>query len=437
LRLEILEFPLNFLLRISSFLLLFRLAASSHSLLQFLVMLSVLEAQAIVLNHARALRPVRSPVSVELLGQVLAEDIASDLDMPPFDKSLMDGFAVRSGDLPQGKATLSIIEEVTAGQTPARALEAMQATRIMTGAPIPAGADAVVMIERTRLASDGRVEIEDQRPRPGQNIMSRGREMRCGETVLQSGTVLRPQEFGILASVGKTSVAVIPRPTVSALTTGDEVVDASRQPGPGQIRNGNGPMLLAQIARAGGITRSLGIAPDDATMLRSMIKDGLQSNVLVLSGGVSAGKLDLVPGVLQEVGVQAHFHKVALKPGKPILFGTWDTGTLVFGLPGNPVSALVGFELFVRPAIRRLAGHEKAGPFFVEAALAESFTYKTDRPTYYPAALDGDNRRVRPVPWFGSPDLRALTNANSFLVIAAGEHQLPAGRVVSVMRTDE
>jgi len=400
-------------------------------------MLSVSEAQTVVLNHARSLPPGRSSVSVELLGQVLAENVASDLDMPPFDKSLMDGFAVRSADLPQGKATLSIIEEVTAGQTPQRALQTMQATRIMTGAPIPVGADAVVMIERTRLTADGRVEVEDKPPRPGQNIMTRGREMRRGETVLESGCVLRPQEFGILASVGKTSVAVIPRPTVAILTTGNEVVDASRQPGPGQIRNGNGPMLHAQVARAGGIPRSLGIAPDVAPKLRSMIEEGLQSNILVLSGGVSAGKLDLVPGVLEELGVQAHFHKVALKPGKPILFGTWGTGTLVFGLPGNPVSALVGFELFVRPAIRRLAGHEKVGPFFVEATLEEPFTYKTDRPTYYPAALDAESRRVRPVPWFGSPDLRALSRANAFLVIAAGEHQLPAGHVVSVMRTDD
>jgi molybdopterin molybdotransferase len=399
-------------------------------------MLSVSEAQAVVLRHARALSPAPSLVSVALLGQVLAENIASDIDMPPFDKSLMDGFAIRSADLPQGHATLSIIEEVTAGQTPKRALEAMQATRIMTGAPIPVGADAVVMIERTKLTADGRVEVEDQSSRPGQNIMPRGREMRRGETVLESGCVLRPQEFGILASVGKTCVAVIPRPTMAILTTGDEVVDATRQPGPGQIRNGNGPMLHAQAARAGGIPRSLGIAPDAASKLRSLIKDGLQSNVLVLSGGVSAGKLDLVPGVLEELGVQAHFHKVALKPGKPILFGTWDTGTLVFGLPGNPVSALVGFELFVRPALRRLAGHEKVGPFFVEAALGEPFTYKTDRPTYYPAALDAESRRVRPVPWFGSPDLRALTRANAFLVIAAGEHQLPAGYVVSVMRTE-
>jgi molybdopterin molybdotransferase len=197
-------------------------------------------------------------------------------------------------------------------------------------------------------------------------------------------------------------------------------------------------MLQAQVVRAGGIPQYLGISRDRAEELRSKIKQGLQSDILVLSGGVSAGKLDLVPGTLGQLGVQAHFHKVEMKPGKPVLFGTWEK-TLVFGLPGNPVSALACFELFVRPAIRRLAGHEKPGPFFVEATLEEDFTYKTDRPTYYPAWMEweGNGYQVRPVPWFGSPDLRALTQANAFIFIAAGEHELPAGQVVSVMKTED
>jgi molybdopterin molybdotransferase len=402
-------------------------------------MLSVSEAQSLIQAKARTLPGAQMPNSPDLLGQVLEVDITSDIDMPPFDKSLMDGFAVRSADLPEGKATLSVIEEVTAGQIPQRELQAGQATRIMTGAPIPSGADAVVMIERTRLTNDGRVQIDDKPPRPGLNIMGRSREMRRGETVLSAGIVLRPQELGILASVGKTNVAVVLRPKVAILATGDEIVDADRQPGPGQIRNGNGPLLQAQVARAGGVPESLGIAPDRAPVLRSLIEKGLHSDMLVLSGGVSAGKLDLVPGVLQELGVEAHFHKVALKPGKPVFFGTRGKGpTLVFGLPGNPVSALVCFELFVRPAIRRLGGHSQLGPIMVEAMLAAEFTYKTDRPTYFPAWLDwkGKGYQVRPVPWFGSPDLRALTQANAFMVIAAGEHQIPVGQVVSVMKVE-
>jgi molybdopterin molybdotransferase len=401
-------------------------------------MLSVSEAQSLVLAKAHVLSAEPVPLSSKLLGQVLAEDVVSDIDMPPFDKSLMDGYAVRSADLSDGKALLTVVEELTAGQTPKRALAAGQATRIMTGAPIPAGADAVVMIERTRPALDDRVQIEDRPPRPGQSIMPRGREMRRGEIILSAGAPLRPQEFGVLATVGRTTIAVIPRPRVTILSTGDEIVDTPEKPGPGQIRNGNGPMLQAQVARAGGIPHYLGIARDRAEELRSKIKQGLQSDILVLSGGVSAGKLDLVPSMLGELSVQAHFHKVEMKPGKPVLFGTLEE-TLVFGLPGNPVSALACFELFVRPAIRRLAGHEKPGPFFVEATLAENFTYKTDRPTYYPAWMnwEGKGYQVRPVPWFGSPDLRALTQANAFIFIAAGEHQLPAGQVVSVMKTED
>lgn len=403
-------------------------------------MLSVSEAQSVVLAKAEALPPAPTLISPDHLGQILAEDIASDIDMPPFDKALMDGFAVRAGDLSEGKGVLRIIEEVTAGQTPRRPVGPGEATRIMTGAPIPAGADAVVMIERTRQSGDGRVQVEDNAPGPGQNIMPQGREMRRGETVLKAGNILRPQEFGILASVGRTTISVIPRPIVAVLTTGDEIVEADRHPGPGQIRNGNGLMLQAQVARAGGIPLSLGIAPDQSPVLRSLVERGLQSNMLILSGGVSAGKLDLVPGVLQELGVQAQFHKVQLKPGKPVFFGTWDKGpTLVFGLPGNPVSALVCFELFVRPAIRRMAGHSNVGPTLVEATLLENFNYKTDRPTYYPCRLELEGRGfyARPIPWFGSPDLRSVTKANAFMVIAAGEHQLLADQVVLVLKTDD
>jgi len=225
---------------------------------------------------------------------------------------------------------------------------------------------------------------------------------------------------------------------VAILSTGDEVVEADQLPGPGQIRNGNGPMLLAQVSRAGGLPRYLGIARDRLDALRPKVAEGLRSAVLVLSGGVSAGKLDLVPGVFEELGVQAHFHKVEMKPGKPVFFGTCDQ-TLVFGLPGNPVSALVCFELFVRPALRRLLGHADAGPRLVQATLTEDFAYKTDRPTYHPAWLElcDHGWRVRAVPWFGSPDLRGLTGANAFAVFAAGDHRFRAGEAVSVLRTED
>jgi molybdopterin molybdotransferase len=408
-------------------------------------MLSVQSAQALILKHARPLPPEVLPLDPAALGLILAEDVASDLDMPPYDKALMDGFAVRAADLPQGRGLVTIIEEVTAGQIPKLPLQAGQATRIMTGAPLPTGADTVVQVERTHSLEGHRVAIEDASVRPGLNILYRGREMRRGETVLAAGAVLRPQEFGVLATVGRTAVKVHPAPSVAILSTGDEVVEAPQTPGPGQIRNGNGPMLLAQVCRAGGIPRYLGIARDRLESLRLLVTEGLRSSILVLSGGVSAGKLDLVPGVLQELGVVSHFHKVEMKPGKPVFFGT-RADTLVFGLPGNPVSALVCFELFVRPALRRLRGHAEAGPLMVQAELTEDFAYRTDRPTYHPAWLElpsggcetpGAGWRVQPVPWFGSPDLRGLTRCNALVLFPPGDLQHQKGQRFPVIRMEE
>src|SRR5262249_52524993 len=254
-------------------------------------------------------------------------------------------------------------------------------------------------------------------------------------TVLPAGTVLRPQEFGVLATVGRTAVKAHPAPIVALMTTGDEVVEATQQPGPGQIRNGNSPMLAAQIVRAGGLPRHLGIARDRGEHLRQMVSGGLRSPMLVLSGGVSAGIADLAPSVLRELGVAAHFHKVAIKPGKPIFFGTKDA-TLVFGLPGNPVSSFACFELFVRPAIRRLRGHADVGPAWVLAELAEDYVSKTDRPTYHPAWLEAgdDGWRVRIVPWFGSSDLRGLTGANALVLLDPGEQRHVAGNRYRVLR---
>jgi molybdopterin molybdotransferase len=400
-------------------------------------MLTVAAAQALVLRHARVQPPEVTALTAAALGLVLAEDVVSDLDMPPYDKAMMDGYAVRAADLADGRGVLTVVEEITAGRTPREAVGPGQASRIMTGAPVPSGADAVVMVERTQMLDDRRVQVDDRPPRSGQNILTRAKEMSAGERVLSAGTVLRPQELGLLATVGRTTVRAYPHPAVAILTTGDEVVDASQVPGPGQIRNSNGPMLAAQVARAGGVPQSLGIAPDRVDGLRERIGEGLRHAVLVLSGGVSAGKLDLVPGVLAELGVQAHVHKVEMKPGKPMFFGTRGD-TLVFGLPGNPVSSLVCFELFVRPALRRLLGHADPGPMWVQAALTEDFAYKTDRPTYHPARLECTDGavRVRPVPWFGSPDLRGLLAANAFVLFEPGERVHRAGELYPVLSVE-
>jgi molybdopterin molybdotransferase len=406
-------------------------------------MLSVADAQALILAEARPL-PAEAVPLAQALGRVLAADVVSGADVPAQDKSLMDGYAVRCADLPDGRGALAVLEEVTAGQVPRHAVGPGQASRIMTGAPLPGGADAVVQVERTRLLDDGRVEVEDRPPRPGQNVLPRGREMRAGDAVLAAGVVLRPQEIGLLGTLGQVPVRVVPAPWVAVLSTGDEVVEPDQAPGPGQLRNSNGPMLLAQALRAGARARYLGIARDRLDSLRPLVEEGLRADVLVLSGGVSAGTLDLVPAALREAGVVARLHKVEMKPGKPVFFGTRDHAeapagrTLVFGLPGNPVSSLVCFELFLRPALRRLAGHPEAGPPVVWATLAEDFPYRTDRPTYHPAHLElgAKGWRVRPVPWFGSADLRALTRANALLVLPAGDQRHQAGQVFPVVRMD-
>ncbi|MBM3993022.1 MAG: molybdopterin molybdotransferase MoeA [Planctomycetes bacterium] len=412
-------------------------------------MLGVADALKIVLENVQPLAPIEAAISYESLGLVLAEDVASDLDLPPFDKAMMDGFALRAADLVDGKAELTIVEEIPAGKTPTVEVKAGQASRIMTGAPVPRGIDAVVMIERCEVVGT-RVRTNEPRVRAGLNILHRGKEMRTGEVVLHVGARLRPQELGLLAAVGRTRVQLQPRPSVAIVSTGDEIVDASVMPSAAQIRNSNGPMLAAQVARAGAIPRFLGIARDDVNHLRALIAEGLQADMLILSGGVSAGKLDLVPGVLSELGVKALFHKVEMKPGKPILFGVAPPAhaqrlspggareTTVFGLAGNPVGSMVGFELFVRPGIRKLMTLEP-GPCWIRARLTKDHAYRTDRPTYHPArlTLTDTGFTVKPTVWFGSPDLRGVLSANAFVLLPEGDHNHRAGDTMMVLRVED
>lgn len=393
-------------------------------------MLEVAAAREIVLNHANSLEPEITALMTTVLGQVLAQDITANLDSPPFDKSMMDGYAIRTNDLVNGIGNLRITGEIIAGNVSLNEIKPGEAMRIFTGAPIPAGADAVVMQEHTTVEAD-RLSIEDSSLKPGKNIFRRGAEMKVGDVVARTGTRLTPSAFGVFATVGKTSVMAIPRPKVAIVATGNELVEPNRTPRAGQIRNSNGPFLMAQAASAGGLPRYLGIATDDETALRSFISEGLEiANVLLLAGGVSAGRLDLVPQVLSGLGVTQHFHKIRMKPGKPLLFGTRD-GTLVFGLPGNPVSAFVCFELFVRPALLKLAGHRVSALKPRKLPLTAPLMAKHDRPTYHPATLDESG--VTPLPWFGSADLRALLTAEAFIVLPEGTMDYAPGREVDVI----
>jgi molybdopterin molybdotransferase len=398
-------------------------------------MLEVADARRIVLDNVVLPAPVARPLGSDLLGLTLADSAVSDVDAPPFDKAMMDGFALHAADVAAG-ATLRIVGEVFAGHVATKGVGSGEAMWVATGAGMPEGADAVVMVERTEVIGDS-VRIHEA-PFKGQNVQRRAVEMRRGEVVVPAGAWLRPEEIGLLAMTGHATVRVHPRPAVAMLSTGDEIVPVDSTPGPGQIRNSNGAMLLAQIDRAGGVSINLGIAADDRQALRGKIEHGLElGDILVLSGGVSAGRADFVPSVLAEVGVTALFHKVRLKPGKPLLFGRRDD-KLVFGLPGNPVSSLVCFELFVRPAIERMS-NKLPGPRYVDAVLAEDVTYRTDRPTYHPARLTIEAGRlmVRPVPWLGSPDLRGVASGNAFLVHEPGEHVRRVGDMASVLVVDD
>jgi molybdopterin molybdotransferase len=417
-------------------------------------MLTVEEALKVVLERARPLPPRRVPLA-EALGCVLAEDVVADIDSPPFDKALMDGYAVRAADCRDGPPfRLRLGEEIPAGRTPSRPLGPDEAATIMTGAPLPEGADAVVMIEQTRL--EGPFLVIEAPVRPGQNWMERGREMRAGEIVLHRDNrpPLDPVGLALLASVGCVRPLVSScRPLVRIVSTGDELIEPDGMPGPGQIRNSNATLLWAMVDRCRGARAEVSpIAPDEPVELRERLVHGLEADVLLITGGVSAGKRDLVPGTLAALGVETVFHKVRLKPGKPLLFGIGPArsdgspGALVFGLPGNPVSALVGFLLFVDPAIGRLRGVDietaarQARPFG-PLPLARPFSHRGDRPTYHPAKgispviVNGTKHGygLLPLEWAGSPDLRTVAAADYLAVFPAGDRDYAVGEEVGFL----
>lgn len=387
-------------------------------------MISVQDALELCLSRAVPLTVELMPLD-DTLGLVLAEDVLSDIDSPPFDKALMDGFAVRSADVDAG-AEFTILETITAGQVPTKTVEKGTVTRIMTGAPIPPGADAVVRIEDARIEAEGsKVRFGISFISPGESILNRGAAMRQGDFVLRQGRELRPQELGVLAELGKAEIPVRRRPKVAVLATGDELVPVAETPKPGQIRNSNETMLAAQIQRAGGVAIRLGIAKDNRPDLAAKIQKGLECDVLILSGGVSAGTLDLVPSELANAGVKEVFHQVNVKPGKPVWFGVKEQGdarSLVFGLPGNPVSSMVCFELFARPVLRKLMGDEQTHPHVVSAQLADEFHNRGDRPVYHPAHFEHwtEAPTVSLVPWMGSADLKATAKADCMAVFPEG-----------------
>lgn len=378
----------------------------------------------------REVRPGNAVEEVSLddaAGRVLAGNIAADRDYPPFDRSARDGFAVRARDLP---GELHVIGEVRAGARFEQAVGPREAVEIMTGAPMPEGADAVVMVEHTRREGD-RVVVE-RTLQAGENFNPRGIEARPGDIVLSAGMRIGFGQIAALAMAGCERVPVYGRPRVSILPTGDEIVDIGQQPGDFQIRNSNGWSLAAQARRAGAIVEMLPVARDNYGSTRELIERGLEGDLLLLSGGVSAGKYDIVERVLADLGARFFFDRVLIQPGQPAVFGC-IAEKFFFGLPGNPVSTMVTFELFARTAIDRLSGLCASGLPLLRAKLGSEFRHKPGLTRFLPARLSDDGSTIWPKRWQGSGDIAAVARSNAFLVADADRESWAMGEDIRVM----
>ncbi len=377
-----------------------------------------------------------------VLGCVLAEAIVAPCDSPPYDKSLVDGYALRVADVLEASTRLTVVEEIYAGQVPRQAVARGQASRIMTGAPLPAQADAVVMVEDTRSGGDPRpwVEITTRGVTAGQNVMRQGSVLRVGREVLSAGHASARSKWVCWPKPVRACVRVVRPPQVALIQTGDELVGVDDPLGPGQIRNSNGPLLSAMVQRAGGAVEDLGAVPDEVPALLSAVRRGLSADVMVLSGGVSAGDRDLVPAVLSEAGVECVFHKVQLRPGKPMWFGVYRDGRRVrpvFGLPGNPVSSLVCAQLFVLPTLRILGGHEVQWNWRQKSAqLSQAFAVRGARPTFWPGRIDSQSGSVEPLIWLGSADPFTLARSDCLIYFPQGDRSYAVGESVTVLDLD-
>ncbi len=395
-------------------------------------MISVDEALKIVLRKGKKLPPKKVKLE-NAPGLCLAEGIKSDLNMPPFNRSAMDGYAVIAKDITP-PVDLEVIESIRAGYNPKKKVTRGQASKIMTGAVVPAGADSVIKVEETKpLDNDKKVRIL-KKTKKSANIAKKGEDVRVGKMVLCKGTRIRPQEVGILASVGASQVKVHSTPSVGIISTGDELVDITRKPKPWQIRNSNSYSLAAQARQIVTDVEILGKVNDNKSEIRKLIQKGLRKDILILSGGVSMGEYDLVGGVLLDLGVKIFFEKVALRPGKPTVFGM-KGDKLIFALPGNPVSTFVTFELFVKPCIKKMMGFTSYEHPILYAELEKDIKIKKKRREYRPAFLRQEDSgwKVSLIDWHGSGDLFSITKANCLLIIRETVEKLNAGDMVEIL----
>ena len=403
-------------------------------------MIEYADARALVLGAAKAL-PSESVPLARALGRTLARDVRAREDIPPFTKATMDGYAVRAADTrPSGAGTpreveLEVLADLPAGRLSKTAVGRGQAVRIMTGAPLPAGADAVIMVEDTE--SHERAVKVRREVRPGDNIGLAGEDLKKGEIALERGTLIGPAESGMLAAAGLLRVPVTRRPKLAVIATGDEIVEPGEPKRPGQIRNSNGTALTAMAVEAGAEASYLGIARDRKASLDSKLARARGADVLVLSGGVSVGDYDLVKAGLEASGVRPVFWKVRIKPGKPVFFGVRGR-QLVFGLPGNPTSSMVTFLLFVRPAVDRLLGRAVTGPESATAVLDETIVLKPGRTQFLRGCFTsrGPVLKVAPYQDQRSGVLRSMVRSRVLIVVPADASRLEAGREVEILLLD-
>ena len=386
------------------------------------------QARECVLREVVARRDRREQVHIlDAAGRVLAEDIYADRDYPPFARSARDGFAVRAADVP---GELIVAGEVRAGEVYSGEVSVGHAVEIMTGAPMPLGADAVVMVEHVE-RRENCVAIS-QSIRAGENFTPQGREAKCGDVVLREGQKMGYAETAVLAMVGQERISVFRQPRIAILPTGDEIVEAGVEPLPHQIRNSNAWSLAVQVRRAGGMPEILPIARDSYEATRTSIERGLQSDLLLLSGGVSAGKYDIVERVLADLGAKFFFTRVKIQPGQPLVFGSIGE-KFFFGLPGNPASTMVTFELFARAAVERLAGCAEPMLPLLRARLTRDFQHERGLTRFLPARLSENGATVEPLGWQGSGDIPALARANAFLVADAERESWKEGDDMRVL----
>jgi molybdopterin molybdotransferase len=391
---------------------------------------SFAEARACVLDRVGSLRAAPAVEQVELdmaSGRILAVDVTADRDYPALARSVRDGFAVRAADLP---GTLEIAGEVRAGGQFAGEVGARQAVEIMTGAPIPRGADAVIMIEH--VTREGSTLRYDRTAEPGQFINPQACEAARGETFLHAGERLDYSAVALLAAAGHETVPVYVQPKIAILATGDEIVPVGETPAAFQIRNSNAYSLAAQVKRAGGVPEMLAVARDDYDDTRGLVDRGLESDLLLLSGGVSAGKYDIVERVLADFGAEFYFDRVLIQPGQPLVFGR-AREKFFFGQPGNPASTMVTFEIFARAAVELLGGRKETELFMPFARLTTEFHHRAGLTRFLPAHLHSDGAEVTPVAWHGSGDVPALARANAYLVADAARPQYGRGDEIRVL----